>query len=564
MGSILGRKVRPQARCLGVLTMVFVLMLVALSLEAFAKSPDRDRELNEQYRQECLEVDQFLVGARYTVDCFYNYHHYNANSALNHYRVGQTVNDGEIKISTFNLWHPGSLRSAYKDYHLVAKIMDQWDLVAATELIGVVGQESSHNERLIEFIEEGPELVRELKAKLRRGDGDSERIKARIKQLERDLLEAPSLYRAPGYLLLLDELRKFDPSWALIMTPRGDAASPNSMHELTGFFYRGSRVRPTLNQHCEEFRSGQLYGQPYACYPNLGADYMGRETNGVFARRPFIGSFESGLFDYTLVASHVTFASPSDPQEMADILRPSFGVSDYRVLGTGVNGQTYRRFAEMKVTLELMERLRQDYQKENVIYLGDTNLRSRNQYWPILLADFPGYEVIVDEPTTVSIPRYYNDGEPTGGAANDYDHFILRPDETPNCQNDRGEVEGHVYYFHKEEKTREYIRENYLIRDYHKSKASQTIRGARDYVMLPGAEAKINRLVSQLERLLLSRRTVNRNMELVWDDYRFEHKIEYFRSRVFMDQLVDRFFYRVYLETISDHYPIWMSCRTDF
>lgn len=546
---------------------LFCLVTSFLSIDLFAKSPERDHELNVQYQSECLQIQEFLVGQRYSVDCFFNYHHFNSRSAQNHYRVGQTVEDAEIKLSTFNLWHPGSLRSAYKDYRLVAKIINQWDVVAATELIGVVGQEAAHNQRLLDFLEQAPLKLRDIEEMLEQGGGDILELTKRAYQLKRDLDEAPSLFRAPGYFLLLEELRRLDPSWALIMTPRGDAALEQSMHELTGFFYRGRRVRPRVNPHCLEFGGRDQYGKPLACYPNLSEEFMGRETNGVFARRPFVGSFESGNFHYNLISSHVTFGSPSDPEEMANILLPTFGVTDYRELGVGANAQTYRRFAEMKVTLELMDIFRDRYNMENIIYLGDTNLPARNQFWSVLLEDFPGMQVIVDEPTTVSVGRYLSDGHPTNGAGNDYDHFILRPEEVTNCQNDVGEVEGHVFYYHKEEMTRNYIRKNYLIRDYHKGDLIEpspriSLRDGRDYEMIPKAYKKINRHVDQMERLLLSRRTVNNNLELVWDDYRFDLKLQYFRSRVFMDQLLDRFFYRVYMETISDHYPIWMSCRT--
>lgn len=546
--------------------LVFLLVSVGHS-----KSPERDHQLNLEAQEECRHIARLAVGGKYTVECFFNYHHYNSNAARNHYRKGETINQGEIKIGAFNLWHPGSLRSAYKDYELVAKIMNQWDVIGATELLASVGREADINQRVLQFLEQAPIEIQRMEEMLKNGEGNSTRLEQRLQKMKRDLRDAPSLYREPGYLLLLDELRRLDPSWALILTPRGDAAQPHNMHELTGFYYRGSRVRPVVNQHCDEFlvrgpTEQSDYGPAFACYPYLGERYMGRDTNGVFSRRPFLASFQSGQLDYHLLASHIIFGSPSDEERMAQILMPTFGVEDYHDIGTGVNAQTYARWAEMKVTLELMDRLESDYQKDHIIYLGDTNLPSRNQYWSQMLEKFIGFEVFVTDPTTLSPGRYYIDGTPTNGAGNDYDHFIFRPERTSRCVGEDG-VNAQVFYYHLEPLSRDFVYERYLIRDYRKSDdhfdfQKQDVSPRRDYVMKPGAEYKMNRQLAQKERLLKSLRTI-RNMEIVWDSHRFNVALKYFKNRVFLDQLVNRFFYRVYMETISDHYPIWMSCRTN-
>ena len=48
--------------------------------------------------------------------------------------------------------------------------------------------------------------------------------------------------------------------------------------------------------------------------------------------------------------------------------------------------------------------------------------------------------------------------------------------------------------------------------------------------------------------------------EIVKDDSKTDLKVSYFKERVFMSQLRNNTFYRVYKEILSDHYPISLDC----
>lgn len=297
---------------------------------------------------------------------------------------------------------------------------------------------------------------------------------------------------------------------------------------------------------------------------------MGRDTRNVFSRRPFMANFESGNFDFTMLTSHVIFTSPDDEEKMESILQPSFGVSSYEDIGTGVTKQTYARVAETKVILEFMQKLEKFYYEEDIIYAGDMNLTSSNNFWPSLLEEFKGAVLFIDQPTTLSQPRFHSTGEPTNGTSNDYDHFIFRKKETHECLKN-GESTAEILPYYSGE-VYSYIKKNYLIRDPAEIVVNDIVdevlglngeeldNESSDYTMIPGAKSKIKIRADIYEKELRNLKTIKNN-KIVWDDYRYEEKMEFHEKRVFMDQLRNRFYYRVYAELISDHLPISMSCQ---
>lgn len=540
-------------------SLVCVLVLGGLSVKA--KTPELDHQKNREFRQKCERVRDFNVQGRFEVECFHNYHHYNAEAFEQRYSSFEAYSHGEVRIGSFNLWHPGTSKSGFKDYRLVAQVVDQWDVVAAQELLPVVGEDLRHNEDVTDFLEKAPRLLRTLQRDLSVSRGEQKRkLVKRIEKLESDLELAPKLYRGPGYLKLLKELRKRDPSWSLILAPRGEAAESFHVQELTGFYYRSSRVRPVVNKHCQEYPEKKRNGQPYACIPNFYEGFMGQNAAQAFSRRPFMASFQSAKFDFTLLSSHVIFTSPRDEEKMATIMKTAFQKPAYEDLGYGFNLQTYARFAEIKLTLDFMERYNQRYDDSNLIFAGDMNIESSNSFWPEILKSLDGGELFIEEMTSMSQIRFRSDDVPTLGLASNYDHFIFSPKLTPECDGEKAQA----FNFYTSW-VADWIDEEYIIRrERFKSKAEALDFSAYDqYELRPGAQGKIQKKVANYKELLKKRLAIRDDL-IVWDDHRFEQRVQVYQNRIFFDQLEDRTYYRIFFELLSDHLPISMNCETSY
>lgn len=499
-----------------------------------------DFRRTEEYYQECLRIREMRIKDSYTVDCYTNYHHYNSDVAKD-YREDQNF---WVEMAAFNVWQPGSNASPFKDYSLVAKIMNGFDLVAASELLPAVGDDLENNQRVLSFIEDAPGSIEVLERRFAES-GDQE-IGDRLQLIKDDLAKAPSLYRLPGYLHILEELRKLDPSWSLILAPSGESADDNFVQELVGFYYRGRKVRPKVNEHCHKFRK-KRHGTSYACYPKLTKAWAGESIRGVFSRRPFMGSFESGSFDFTLVTSHIVFNASDDAATMERILQPSFGVSDYRELGTGANKETYARLAEMKVIMDIMNKVRSESREKDIIFLGDTNLEYSNPQWEKVLSAFPGGELFIDEPTTLTMPYRLSDGTLTMGSASDYDHIVMDLDQSSECRKANGDLSAKVGNFITG-RLKKFIDDKYRY------------RMQKSFVRDPRREDQRQTLLSEMRERLLSRETIKRG-RVVIDDREVEETLVEFDERVFLSQIDEDNYYKVYRDVISDHFPVYFSCK---
>jgi hypothetical protein len=442
---------------------LYSLFILVFSISAFAQKGIKTYELQlaKQYLNECKQVAQFTKSPLYNVQCYLNYNHYHPNKGTK-YSSTSAKTAGKVKIAGFNVLHPGMGKTRFKDNNLIARIMNEWDVIGAVELIPLVADDLKHNTSLVEFLKEAPAEVKQLnadikalKAKLRTTtaqrsiDSLNKKIAiagAEVKSLLADIKKAPSLYRAPGYLEILTELKKMDPSWGLILAPRGEAAKVGDVEELVGFYYRGSRVKPKSNEYCKTLKTIG-HGTPYACLAEMGADMLGTSKKDIFSRRPFMAEFSSGKFSFTLLSSHVIFTSPSDSQLRSKILRKAFGVRSYKDLPMGVNASNYARFAEVKVTLDFMQALRTKFRQKDVILVGDFNLEKYNTangqdipFWNDVLASMPGSELYVEDKTSVTIGYYDKNGNKTEGLASNYDHFIFDPSYTDECDGNRAKA----------------------------------------------------------------------------------------------------------------------------
>jgi hypothetical protein len=528
-------------------TLFFVFLLIANSLAfsdetvgpiAAPKSPEDDQAKLLEYQQRCQYISALVVKNSFRLDCFSNYHHYypSSNSRLN-------KSGSQVRIAGYNLLHPGTSKALFKDYSLVAKVANHFDVVSGLEVLPTVSHDEHNNQAVIKLYLQN-----------------------------KDVKTATALYRAPGYYRLLTELKKLDPSWGLILSPRGDAAQEGSVEEMVAYFYRGSVVTPITNPHCQEFKDN-AGGTPYACLINLRANFMGRDLSRHYSRRPFMASFQSGRFKFTVLSNHIVFGYSGDASAQAQLLSDTFGTTNLDQLGSGINNSNFARFAEMKNTLDFMSRYVSRYKDQNIMYVGDTNLTPTIPFWSDILKTLPGSSLLIGEPTTISPTRYSSDGKETFGVASSYDHFVLNPKVFTNCN------AGEVYNYYQSDVNAD-IQRVYGIKPTLKNKSSELytdedavpVDGEElplpedmgplklDYPLTPLGQSKMDKFVQLYTNYLNSLFTV-KNGQIVQDDFQIPERLDGLRKRVFLKQLTNPFYYRYYQELLSDHFPVSITCN---
>ena len=553
--------------------------------ETHLKGAQDDADKISEYRERCETINTLIVKNSFKLGCFSNYNHYGPTSLPSRLT-------GAFKIANYNLLHPGTSKALFKDYGLVAKVMNQYDIVAGLELLATVGHDEQNNRAVLEFIRNSPamlEKLRQQKAKIKNAIKLQE-ISFKIDKLLSDTREAYDLYRSPGYYKVLIELKKLDPSWSLILSPRGDAAIEGSVEELAGYYYRASAVTPAVNPHCQEVADADA-GTPYACFITLTKDFMGKDLHQYFSRRPFMATFKAKNTIFTLVTSHIVFTYSGDEESQKNLLRDTFGNEDYKKLGPGINAANFARYAEVKNTLDFMNRFKTKYNDKKIMFMADMNLVSNNVFWPEVLKSLPGSELLVKEPSTLSPGRYLANGKETNGVANDYDHFILDKNEFKNCN------DGEVYNYYKEGINKE-IESRYVIRkeivgltkkdfepeytnDLQKmlqigssplTEEEQPILDGDipptddpapiklEYPLTPAGQSKMDKFVSAFGKQLTAMKTVKNN-EVVPDDFQITERLQGMNRRVFLRQLTNPYYFRFTQEVLSDHLPVALTCK---
>jgi hypothetical protein len=538
-------------------------LLSIITVSAFAQ-PEIDAVTRRSYRKECQEVAKYAA-SDLNIQCNYNYHHFNSDAYKKYYNRNKTISSGKVRIAGWNVLHPGMDKTRYKDYAMVAKIINRWDVVGMTELIPLVSHDQKHNENILNFIADGPKNIKWLEDKIasesrRRSSKKLPQFIKRLEVLKEDLKVAPTLYRDPGYLKILRELHKLPngKEWALILSPRGEAAKETDVQELVGYYYRSSVVKPKVNQYCKQIRTlGK--GSPYACIPNMGKLLLGENKQQVFSRRPFMSEFISGRFSFILLATHVVFNSPLDEEGMARVLEPSFGVRNYVELGTGANKLNYARFAETKVILEFMHKLKERFRQKDIILVGDFNLEYHNKFWSEVLPTMPGVQLFIDQKSSISEARYDNDMNETGGVASDYDHFIFDPEETDECDSSTAQVES----FYSGDLAR-LIHDKYLVRKENSGSKTYAVNRAKYKALVkefvtPLRQGKNLPLTINFKRLTVNGKKI-RVRGVTEDNKKVEKYVDFFNERVLDSQLKDDTYYTMYTEVLSDHKPVSMEC----
>ena len=467
--------------------------------------------------KECQDLKSFLSSSSFKIDCNLNYHHYNSTAPKKYYKKSNSLQSG-LKIASFNLLYPGNSRNRYKDYPMLARLINKWDIVGAQELVASMGKEFHHNQILMTSRVSTPKLVRDH-------------------------------YKLPGYLKILKELRKIDPSWALLLSGQAEAAKEEYVKELGGFFYRARKVQPIENEFCHDhFENGSA--QALGCLTDFTKETVGKELNSIFSRRPFLASFESGSFDFTLLTTHVIYTSPQDPETKKWILQKAFGVNTYKGLGKGMTGDTYARFSEIKATLKFMDYLWNNFNEEDVILIGDFNIEKKNPFWSNIIGEFEGAKILNTSPTTLTDRKFrYVKGEEveTNGLSKNYDHIVLNPNITHECGNARS------FNFLGDNDFSRKLNKKYIVRSSRKKGSIYPIGQSN--------KNKMNRLIDLYEESLGNKLTIKRH-KVIEDTKNIKKYVKGYKTRVFNSQKKDNSFYHLYKEIISDHIPVFMTCST--
>ena len=567
-----------------ILSLIFLYPAFALSSELIGDKGKDDLIL------EC-EANKKYLNLSFDVECGKAYHHYNSKAVRKNYSSVKAQSQKNVKISEFNALHPGMGKTKFKDFSRVAKIINEFDIVGVTELIPLVDADLTNNDKVIDFLNNTPSDMKDIKKKIAgleaslkkptRGEATKRRnlalFQKQLLQMEEDLQNVQSLYRAPGYLKILLELHKLDDGdeWALILNPKGEASEKSPSPELVGYFYRSSVVKPKTNEYCKALKSsGRIRSKesPYACTIQMDRADMGVDKSMAFSRRPFLGEFMSGKFSFTLVTSHVLFDEPNDPYLQMMILEAAFGVKDYldlKPFGKGATKSKYARFAEVKMTLDFISRFLKKYNKnEDIIFMGDFNLEKDNPFWEYVLSFWKDSQIFIDENTSVSAAKYKGKEETFGGSSN-YDHFIFNPKQTSECVPNKDKKMGVLNF--TQGRQANYINRSYLIR-------KKTMKNSTTYredstkkkrvierfvtpvvdgdspILTVGKIDILHKVGGKVHRKSSTGITIDTKET---DDFQ-----EDFLKRVLNSQLNIKSYYYYFAQLVSDHFPIYMECST--
>lgn len=571
-----------------------LVFLFIFSTNLFAQNEELDlydaskAELNSLKRielhQECLN-NKKLLKKKYNIHCEKNYHHYNSSAYTRKYRKDNILNSDKVRIAEFNALHPGMSKTRYKDYKKIAQMLNRFDVVGVTELIPLMASDLMNNEKVVNFLNQTPREIRKIKKDIlelkRKQRYRASAIRARkIKllelkyhQLTTDAKKAKKLYREPGYLKILTELHKLKngKDWALILSPRGEGADTSYTHELVGYYYRSSIVKPKDNDYCRQIRKDGR-ARPLACIVNMDAKDLGEDKEHVFSRRPFLAEFISGRFSFILLTSHVIFDSPEDEQLKEQIITSSLGRDAYNDFGTrsGLTAKNWARFAEVKVTLEFIQRYLDKYKRDDLIFMGDFNLEAKNPYWEKVLTSWPGSKIYIHEKTSTTTARYVKDAGdiiPTFGLTSNYDHFIFDPKRTKECTQEDGSVDAGAFNF-LEGRFASYLNRIYKVRidgdgpRYHTDELKYQklfdrhvepyLNGQKQFLTIGKKHVSFVDAKGRKHKMT-SRGVINDEKELTFHT-------DNFVRRVMDSQLDDKTYYSFYEQVISDHLPIYLNC----
>jgi hypothetical protein len=303
----------------------------------------------------------------------------------------------QIRVGSFNLYHLGDNQSVMKNYDLVAKVMNQWDVVAGQEFMPLPNDFSKDNRQVVFAMGLGFK-------------------NAEIEQSGWSVIE-------PGYILVLKELRKLDPSWALIMQP--NAEGEGSSGEMAGFYYRSRYVRLKDFPYCpaegaKEYRDDKIVR-------NIGCVLQVPEKQRkLMSRVAFAAYFRAGNFDFVAMTAHVRFRQAIPPD--IKLQKAELCARHPNPAKCNPSNDTVGRFYEVKAVVDQMKEIKRVTGDDDILYMGDFNLEKRELFddmWAAATASEPDLKVYQTDPTTLSIVAKK--------LVSNYDHYLFNPKATSEC-----------------------------------------------------------------------------------------------------------------------------------
>ena len=320
-------------------------------------------------------------------DCTVNYVHFHSREKIEL----QKKPDGQIRIASFNAYHLGDEQAIMKNYALVAKMMNQWDIVGTQELMPLPGYWANHNDLLASIVK------------------DSQPLEIQVVE--------------PGYYRLLKKLQELDPSWSLILQSMPEGTGPAG--EMSGFYYRAQYVQPKKWDYCDLNLSADL--KTSETKPNFACNVrVNDEKRKMMARNGFTTYFESIGFDFVGISFHARFRSieKSLVPKIIDAICENMTDPKCKKMPADEAG----RFYETKMIMDDVPYMQRDAHDPDVIFMGDFNIEilDKNQIqWQAAFSNTPGFQVFQSDKTSLSLTKK--------SLASNYDHFILNPQVTSQC-----------------------------------------------------------------------------------------------------------------------------------
>ena len=332
-------------------------------------------------------------------ECTENYVHFFPieNLKLSQIEERSTSN---LRVGSFNLFHLGDNQAPMKSFSVIASIINQWDILAAQEIMPLGVDVSRDNQAL----------------------GDLLRLATPEKPIPFPIENWTVI--VPGYLRLLIELQKLDSSWSLILQsfPEGESSGG----EMAGFFYRSSVVQLKEWDYCPLTSSISLVDskplQNLACLTQLTP-----EVKKLTSRTAFAAYFQSGQFDFIGLSLHSRFrpaSEVSDIEEQKQQLCRGFASPDKCKVSQRHAGRYYEVFA----VAEQIPVMKEKAHDADVIFMGDFNLEiteTSMSIWEAALKPAPFLRPFQLAPSTLGVKH--------SKMVSSYDHFILDTKLTSEC-----------------------------------------------------------------------------------------------------------------------------------
>ncbi len=270
---------------MGILGRLLVKSLFTFLLITYSISVSAHRDSDADTLIECKWNEKYLKDTKLESSCNDLYHLYQPKS------LPKMTKDATLKIGSFNMYILAG-RNRNKEFPILSRIFNEYDLMAVSEVQHSTTEELKSNKNLAK---------------------------------NASSLSYKDYYHPPGYLRLLEELRKEDPSWSLILSPSAQSES----EELKGFFFKSKKVQLKKSEYCEEYNrdlrdlktlhfAGGIMNKPHGrsvVSPHLNKSFgctlrIEADENNI-SRIPFSARFKTASgFDFQYLSYHARYDAP--------------------------------------------------------------------------------------------------------------------------------------------------------------------------------------------------------------------------------------------------------------